>query len=255
MAASSASPRPRRRDDATRLIDSYETRRGREAMLRFGPASGPVAVVTLPLFEEANRVRALAVAICRALARRGVGSLLPDVPGQGESLVPLEQCGIGDFSDGIADAIKLERADGRRCYGVSIRSGALLDTTAALDGRWQLAPQDGASVLRGLKRIKQAAARAGTVLGDRWHLDTDAPIEIAGNRIAPSLLTDLSRRIPWTAADGGFVRTVRLATDTMPADRHVPGAPLWRRAEPDSDPALATLLADDIADWITTCGG
>ena len=45
MAASSASPRPRRRDDGPRLIDAYETRRGREAMLRFGPATGPVAVV------------------------------------------------------------------------------------------------------------------------------------------------------------------------------------------------------------------
>lgn len=255
MAASSASPRPRRRDDLPRLIDSYETRRGREAMLRFGPASGPVAVVALPLFEEANRVRALAVAICRALARRGVGSLLPDVPGQGESLVPLEQCGIGDFSDAIADAAKQNSGDGRRCYGVAIRSGALLDTTAALDGRWQLAPQDGASVLRGLKRIRQAVARAGTVLGDRWYLDADVPVEIAGNRIAPDLLTDLARLAPWGVADGGFVRTVRLETDTLPADRHVPGAPLWRRAEPDSDPALATLLADDIADWIAQCDG
>lgn len=255
MAASSASPRPRRRDDLPRLIDSFETRRGREAMLRFGPASGPVVVVALPLFEEANRVRALAVAICRALARRGVGSLLPDVPGQGESLVPLEQCGIGDFSDAIADAVKQHCGDGRRCYGVAIRSGALLDTHAAVHGRWRLAPQDGPSVLRELKRIRQAAARAGTVLGDRWYLDADVPIEIAGNRIAPDLLTDLARLAPWSVADGGFVRTVRLETDSLPADRHVPGAPLWRRAEPDSDPALATLLADDIADWIAQCDG
>lgn len=237
------------------MIDSYETRRGREAILRFGPATGPVAVVALPLFEEANRVRALAVAICRALSRRGVGSLVPDVPGQGESLVPLAHCGIRDFSDGIADAVKHERDAGRRCYGVVIRSGALLDKTAALHGRWQLAPQDGASLLRDLKRIKQAAARPGTMLGDRWLLDADAPIEIAGNRIAPDLLAELSRHAPWTAGDGGFVRTVRLETDSMPADRHVPGAPLWRRAEPDTDPALATLLAHDIADWIAQCDG
>lgn len=41
-------------------------------MLRFGPAAGPVVVVALPLFEEANRTRAFAVAILRALAERGV---------------------------------------------------------------------------------------------------------------------------------------------------------------------------------------
>eukprot|EP01037_Dinobryon_pediforme_P041965 gene41965-52022_t len=41
----------------------------------------------------------------------------------------------------------------------------------------------------------------------------------------------------------------------MPADRHVAGAPLWRRAEPDTDAALAELLADDIADWIARCEG
>jgi hypothetical protein len=51
------------------------------------------------------------------------------------------------------------------------------------------------------------------------------------------------------------LRTVRLDTDPKPADRHVPGIPLWRRAEPDNDPALAALLADDIADWIATCEG
>ncbi|MGY2732500.1 hypothetical protein [Sphingomonas sp. UYP23] len=236
------------------MIGSYETRLGREAMLRFGPATGPVAVVILPLFEEANRVRALAVAICRALARRGVGSLLPDVPGQGESLVPLEQCRIPDLSDGVADAVRQSSDNGRRCYSVAIRSGALLDRTAALHGRWQLAPQDGASLLRDLKRIRQAA-RPGPPLGDRWYHDGDAPVEIAGNRIAPDLLTALPLSMPWRREDGGVVRTVRLETDPLPADRHVAGAPLWRRAEPDTDPMLAALLADDIADWIARCEG
>ncbi|MEG3177593.1 hypothetical protein U1872_15235 [Sphingomonas sp. RB3P16] len=230
------------------MIESYETRSGREAMLGFGPAGGPVAVVALPLFEEANRVRAFAVAICRALARRGVASLLPDVPGQGESVVPLEQCGIRDFSDGYARAVQQELVAGRRPYGVAIRSGALLDTQAALAGRWHLAPQDGASLLRDLKRIKQAGAKPGEILS----LDGGAPIEIAGNRLSPDLLSTLPSHALRTAQDGS-VRIVRLETDREPADRHVPGAPLWRRAEPDTDLALATILADDIADWIAAC--
>ena len=41
-------------------------------MLRFGPDTGPVVVVALPLFEEANRTRAFAVSILRALAARGI---------------------------------------------------------------------------------------------------------------------------------------------------------------------------------------
>lgn len=255
MAASSASPRPRRRDDGCGLINSYETRRGREVMLRFGPADGPVAIVALPLFEEANRVRAFAVAICRALAQRDVGSVLPDVPGQGESLIPLEHCGMGDFTDAIAAAVAQTCRARRPCYGVAIRSGALLNATAELHGRWHLAPQDGASLLRDLKRIRQAASRTGTTLGDRWYDDGTDQVEIAGNRIAPDLLTELSTYAPRPAAADEPRRIVRLETDALPADRHVPGAPLWRRAEPDTDPALAVLLADDIADWIAQCEG
>ncbi len=222
-------------------------------MLRFGPADGPVAVVALPLFEEANRVRAFAVAICRALARRSIGSMLPDVPGQGESLVPLEACGMVDFSEGLADAIAQEHAGGRACYGVAIRSGALIAKSTRLRGRWHLSPQDGPSLSRELYRIRQGAGRPDATHDEREATESKAHLEIAGNRIARDLLTDLSDHTVWTTADGGFVRTVRLETDALPADRHVPGPPLWRRAEPDTDAALAALLADDIADWITRC--
>lgn len=237
------------------MIDSYETGGRREAMLRFGPATGPVAIVALPLFEEANRVRAFAVAICRALSMRGVASVLPDLPGQGESLMPLDQCDIVDIAQGFDDAGKADSNAGRALYGISIRSGALLDKQGLLQGRWHLAPQDGPSLLRGLKRIKQAS----TTLNDDWYLSGDTseadPVEIAGNLVSIGLLTALTIYAPWTADDGGFVRTVRLDTDLKPADRHVSGAPLWRRAEPDNDTALAALLAEDIADWIATCEG
>ena len=49
------------------MIDQYVWRGGKELMLRFGPADGPLVIVTLPLFEEANRLRAFAVTLCRAL--------------------------------------------------------------------------------------------------------------------------------------------------------------------------------------------
>ena len=239
----------------TRLkIDHYEWSGGREAMLRFGPATGPVAIVALPLFEEANRTRAFAVSLCRALAKRGVASLLPDLPGQGESLAPLETLSVLELQKAYDALIAVPDREGRRRYGVGIRSGALLDAIGPLFGRWHLAPQDGVDLLRDLTRMQQmevgqSGARDANVGGDRA---ADAPVRIGGNLISASMLTELAEMTP---SDGGDIprRIVRLDTDLKLADRHVPGAPLWRRAEPDNDPALAALLADDIADWIATC--
>ena len=244
------------------MIDHYDRPGGREAMLRFGPETGPVVVVAMPLFEEANRTRAFVVAMLRALADRGLASVLPDLPGQGESLVPIESCSILDIADGIDRASKVDLAAGRPLYGVALRSGALLDKLALFTGRWHFAPQDGPSLLRDLKRIRQAALGHERTLDDLWYLDgnlpedaPDPPVEIAGNLISTDLLTALTVYEPWRAEDGSHLRTVRLDTDPRPADRHVPGTPLWRRSEPGTDPALAALLADDIADWIAACEG
>ena len=59
------------------MIDHYDWAGGREAMLRFGPAGGPVVVAALPLFEEANRTRSFVVTILRLLAARGIAGALP----------------------------------------------------------------------------------------------------------------------------------------------------------------------------------
>lgn len=240
------------------MIDSYDWPGGREAMLRFGPADGPVVVAALPLFEEANRTRTFTVTVLRLLAERGIAGALPDLPGQGESLVPTHKSSILQMQDAFNFACDgLDRA-GRRCYALGIRSGALLDALALVAGRWHLAPQDGAELLRELTRIKQAAL-GGAPLGELWylggHLPTDAgapALEIAGNLISPDLLTELRVKTPFHDA-GVPRRVVRLDADPKPADRKVNGAPLWRRAEPDNDPTLAALLADDIAAWVRQC--
>ncbi|GAA4763416.1 hypothetical protein GCM10023219_04740 [Stakelama sediminis] len=241
------------------MIDHYDWSGGREAMLRFGPADGPVVVAALPLFEEANRTRTFMVRILRLLADRGIGSILPDLPGQGESVVPLESVTILTMQQ--AFAATMEHSE-RPAYAVGIRSGALLDTYSLLDGRWHFAPQGGATLLRELTRIKQA--ETGKNLSEYWYFDEDSsnnvgssPVEIAGNRIAPDLLTDLSVKHPWDYSMSPDIplRTVRLESDTKTADRHVAGAPLWRRSEPGDDPMLAAVLADDIADWVRSCEG
>jgi len=244
------------------VIDHYDWPGGREAMLRFGPADGPVVVVAMPLFEEANRVRTFVVTILRMLAERGIASALPDLPGQGESLVPLETLtSTLDMEDGYERAVDGFWQQGRKTYGVAFRSGALLDRLVMLHGRWHFAPQAAADLLRDLKRIKQASLGPARQLTEFWQYDDPVPVnaphppvEIAGNLIAADFLTNLKVDTPLDEEDGPL-RVVRLETDPKPADRRVPGIPLWRRAEPDNDPALAALLADDIVQWIRSCEG
>jgi hypothetical protein len=218
-------------------------------MLRFGPATGPVVVVALPLFEEANRTRAFAVTILRALAERGIAGALPDLPGQGESLIPTHETGLVKLRTAFAAAVAGLEAP---AFTLAIRSGALLDGDAAVAGRYHLSPMTGADLRRELVRARQASSREAGEAFDPASLDvaTD-PVELAGNLIAPALLAELPVATPVT----GIARTVRLETEAKPADAKLPGSPLWRRAEPDNDIAFANIVADDIAQWIATCGG
>ena len=253
-------------------IDGYDWAGGREAMLRFGPDTGPVVVAALPLFEEANKTRAFVVAILRALAVRGIGGVLPDLPGQGESVALLEMVSLADMQTAFATVVRSVGRDARPCYAISIRSGALVDKLvlprrrepslgprlrgdtsqgaaagedgAAPNGRWHLSPQDGPSLLRELSRMRKADGSAGE-LGD-----ASIPAMVGGNLLSPTLIAELAASAP-----GQPARTIRLSTDPAPADRYIDGPPLWRRSEPATDDALSQMLAADIAEWIAACEG
>ena len=233
------SPEPR--------ICSYEWSGGHEAMLRWGPEHAPVAVLALPLFEEANRTRAFGAGIARALAHHGDSERAI----AGFSVLDLQ----------IAYVAAVEQAGASLVgYGVGIRSGALLDALGPLAGRWHLAPQTGVELLLELRRLLQTATEA-PLPRDHWWFDgalledvPDPAVEIAGNLIGVDLLTDLCVKEPFDMP-GIPRRVVRLAQDPRPADRHVPGPALWRRADPGNDHGLAQLLATDIATWIRACEG
>ncbi len=216
-------------------FDHYDWAGGRETALRFGPDTGPIVVAALPLFEEANRTRAFLVEILRALADRGIGSLLPDLPGTGESLVETRDLRLADLRQAFATLVGTLEAP---VYGLTIRSGALVDSDARLAGRWRLAPQTGGDLLRELNRI-----RAASTMPDEE--------DYAGNSLSEALLADLRD----DAAPPAASRTVRLETDPRPANARYPGAALWRRSEPGGDATLAQALAADVAGWIATCAG
>ncbi len=216
-------------------FDHYDWARGREAMLRFGPETGPIVVAALPLFEEANRTRQFVVTILRALAARGIGSVLPDFPGTGESLVTTSTARLRDQREAYA---ALVQRLGAETYACAIRSGALFDEGAALAGRWYLAPQTGGDLIRDLKRIRSVARGRSLV-------------DYAGNLLSADMLDDL-HGAPLTA---DVARIVRLDTDPRDADVTYSGLPLWRRAEPGTDIVLSQALADDIVQWIASCEG
>jgi hypothetical protein len=229
------------------VIGHYDWAGGREAMLRFGPDGGPVVVLAMPLFEEANRTRAFAVALLRGLAAHGIGGVLPDLPGMGESEKSLEDISATDWPEALSSAL-----NGQSRHVAGIRGGCLIAGNVPARSRWFFAPIAGDAVVRDLVRARQVADRETGGAFDAAEIDRDGPpVELAGNRVPRPLLRALRATEPDTAPP---CRVVRLDGDPGAADRHISGAPLWRRAEPDNDPALAALLAADLAEWVRRCG-
>lgn len=220
-------------------IDSYAWSGGRETILRFGADNGPVVVVALPLFEEANRTRTFAVALLHALSDRGIAGALPDLPATGESIVATRDLSLLDLRSAFEAAVEHVWA-WRRSFVVGLRSGCLLDTLPLVAGRWHLAPTTGGDVVRELARMAPLDGAAD-------------PVEIAGNLISRGFLAELGGAVPMSVEDDPRLRVVRLASDPRPADRKIDAAPLWRRSEPGDDPVLAQTLAADIAEWIASC--
>ena len=230
------------------MIEFYDWAGGREAIKRFGPSDAPVVIVALPLFEEANRTRTFVVALLRQLAELGVASALPDLPGQNDSMVATEHAMLAGWRTAFATAAQAV-AGGHGVHSVTVRGGALIDHAIAPATRWQLAPARGDALIRDLLRTSAAAGSPVEVDLNNYD-DEGGPVTIAGNRLSRPLLRDLN------AADcvrDGALRVVRLETDPAVADRKVEGEPIWRQSEAGHDPALANLLARDIADWIARC--
>ena len=204
---------------------------GGSELLHVTPGTnGPSVIAAAPPFEEANRTRAFVATILRDLNARGFTTALPDLPGQGESLAATDAATLADWRSAFAAAAA---ALPRPVHVIAVRAGALVDGAADVASRWYLSPQGGDALARELTRL------------------TDDHGLVAGNDVAPELRGRLAGAEPATIAP---LRIVRLASEKKPADRVVDAAPLWRRAEPDNDPTLAALLADDIAEWIATCG-
>lgn len=196
--------------------------------LQFGEKHRLQILVVEPLFEEANRCRRLIAGIMRGLDRNSVGSRIADLPGCGESAVDIADVRLADWKAAID------------CYAptliASFRGGALIDG-AATQGVWRLSPETGNRIVRDLKRAALTSA--------------DSTL-YAGHALSPVFLAELeSASLPAHSR----VRTIRLQTEAAEADLKMAGAPLWRRAEPGEDPALAAAITSDLTEWAKRCAG
>lgn len=226
--------------------DSFAWRGGRERIARFD-ADGPRILIVPPFFEETNKTRRLLVETMRLFLKNGIGSALPDLPGMLESMTDFTTVTWDDWRG----AIDAAAAGVGATHIASIRGGALLDDIADLP-RWRLAPVEGPALLRDLVRVKLASAREAGVTTTAAEVERDAlagSASIAGYAFGTGFLAAMRD----AQLSSRPARTVRLATDALPADIKVEGQPLWRRAEPGEDGALAQSIADDIAHWVATC--
>jgi pimeloyl-ACP methyl ester carboxylesterase len=213
------------------------------------PAGTPRATILFvpPLFEEANRTRRTLVLAMRALAADGFATLLPDLPGQNESLVPLEQVDLATWQNALAEVAAT--IDGPLIIA-SLRGGALIDHHAKAAAWWRLAPVGGASLLRTLMRARVAADREAGITSSLDSLQAEAataPLLMAGNKLSPAMIAQLGSAEIQPVAP---LRTVTLGSGA----NAIAGTPLWLRAEPGEDSAMAKVIAADIAAWSTTCG-
>jgi len=226
---------------------SYRFDGNDELCLRFGPDDAPRLLILPPLFDEANRVRHLMVECARLLGDLGIASLLPDLPGCNESLVALETASISLWQ---AALITCAEQLGPVTHIASLRGGALIDGALGDLPRWRLAPVKGGQLLRTMLRTRIASDReAGINSSSEALMDTarTSGIELAGNSLSPCMVRELDSAAP---SQSSAIRLVRFADDPLDADGRITGAPLWLRAEPAHDPAMAAAMAQDIAAWM-----
>lgn len=183
-----------------------------------------------PLFEEYNRCRRLLCEVGRRLDHDGIGMILADLAAMGESLTPIGEVSLALWRD---EAARIVEKVGPVVVA-SLRSGALLDGAGNANGRWRFAPESGARLVRDLRR---------TALTGETGL-------YAGHALSDALIAELEAAEPQHFAS---LRTVRLESDAQPSDVRLPGTPLWRRAEPGEDAAMAAAMAVDLADWTRQC--
>ena len=228
-------------------FSSYSYKGRDELCLKAGKEHAKCVLLIPPLFDELNRMRRMLVDVMRYLDQIQISSVMPDLPGSNESLFLQADASLNTWRQALAKCTEQHSCGS---FVASFRGSALFDDFNADARIWRLAPVKGSTLLRTMMRAQIASdkesGRAATMTDLSQEAQTSA-VNLAGNNVGPQLFRDLQQAKP---SDVKNCRTVRLESDSQPADGKIPGSTLWLRAEPDSDPVLSTAIANDISDWI-----
>ena len=211
-----------------------------------------------------NRTRRLMTLAGQLLAARGIPSLLPDLPGTGDSLLPFRDATWEGWLDALRAASAHLSDQGYATRIVGIRLGGLLAADAlaqglAADALFLLDPiEDGRMHMRHWLRIRSAASlEIGpriTLTYLQTQLDSGNAVEVAGYEMSPQLVNHISTlklgalldSVPGIPVDrldlvapGAEARTLD-ATGSRTLAVEAP----WNSYEPAEPLELAAALAD-----------
>lgn len=202
-----------------------------ESAVAFDRGRARRVLIVPALFEEMNRTRRLLVETMRRLDAAGIDTVMPDLPGCGESLQDFARQSLHGWRTAMAQAARHFAAS----HVLAVRGGALVFPNA-LPG-WVLEPISGAAVLRPLLRAQALAT--GERVTDLMAHGLARGLDLAGYPCGAGLIAGLETAVP---LDEGQ-REIRQSA--------LGGSALWLRSEPGEDPgqadALAALIAGDLA--------
>lgn len=221
------------------IFGKYDSGLGREPVLRIGAGEGdPCLLILPPLFDEMHKLRRTLVLAMRALADRGIASILPDLPGLNESQTPLSQCQLADWQK----AMRWAAGDLDATHVASLRSACVLDEGLRELPRWRYAPVTGVRLITQMTRAQMAGNKAVGRAAERLDFDdlgADAVVSLVGYNLHGAMLSGLK---------SATVKPLRQNTDRLVETSL--GPPLWLRAEPGESAELAHALADSWAKWM-----
>jgi len=185
------------------------------------------------LFEEAHKLRRLSVEVMRRLDGAGIDSVLPDLPGTGESEQDLALIELEDWRMALEAAARHFGAT----HVLALRGGGVI-VPERLPG-WLYAPVGGSSLLKTMLRARVIASRengAEERADELFEQGLQLGLELAGHSLSGEMLRQLDDAQPVSRGNLAL-----LDQDT------VGGSGLWLRAEPSEDAAQADAIAAVIA--------
>lgn len=235
-------------------------------MLRRPPDGGGCVLVVPPFAEEMNKSRKMITDFSNELAKHGMGTLLVDLFGTGDSAGDFEQADWNRWKSDLRQAVSWAQSQGCHVNGLlAIRLGCALATEVAREAVldigctvfWQPV-LDGSRMLDQFLRLRVAAAmmqqdRKETTAGLRQRFAAGESIEVAGYVLSATLAAQLDEvrlqrhlgahlgRLHWVevvrSADApppAPVTKLLAAVQNLETDislHTVPGEPFWSSVE------------------------